>query len=538
MNRPRLFLSAVSEELRTVRQAVAVTVRTLGFDPVSQDDFPTGYGELRQWLRKQIDTSEGLIQLVGHGYGAEPPEADPDYGRVSYTQFEFLYARRQNKKTWIIVAGDGCHRDQPCDQLDLPRDAVHPDPAGYQIERRKLQQDYIARLTRENHLRHTAGNTTELHNIVLRLRDELGELRQRTEGRLRCLTAAILAILLSLVVLGGGGWWAYKNLSTSVQQAALVVPTSSDTVDAAVKAVKEALEDKYRAEFKQYERQVASSQAQVEYYQEQNRELTNAAVNAVIALGQQRSQPKAPPGIEDALAQLQQGHTAAAETIFETVLAREAAVGQAANQQAAEAARHLGALAFLHDTDKALAAYSRAVELDPDNAEGWNQLGRLLHRIGQPDEAIDAFKHMLTLVTKSGDQHLLAMAYSNLGNVYRFQGDLVQATVMHREALKLDEALGRKEGIANTYGNLGNVYRVRGDLAQAEVMHREALKLNEELGHKKGMANAYTNLGLVYSDRGDLVQAEAMYRKALPLYQQIGAAPYIKKYADYWIRCL
>ena len=73
-----------------------------------------------------------------------------------------------------------------------------------------------------------------------------------------------------------------------------------------------------------------------------------------------------------------QGHTAAAETIFEAVLARKAAEGQAANQQAAAAARHLGALAFLHDKEKALIAYRRAVALDPANAEGWNQLGHLL----------------------------------------------------------------------------------------------------------------------------------------------------------------
>jgi hypothetical protein len=100
MSRPRLFLSAVSEELRSARQAVAATVRTLAFDPVSQDDFPTGYGELRQWLREQIDSCEGLIQLVGHWYGAELPEVASEYGRVSYTQFEFLYAWRQGKKTW------------------------------------------------------------------------------------------------------------------------------------------------------------------------------------------------------------------------------------------------------------------------------------------------------------------------------------------------------------------------------------------------------------------------------------------------------
>lgn len=105
MNRPRLFLSAVSSQLRTVRQRVAATVRTLGFDPVSQDDFPTGHGELRQWLREQIDTCAGLIQIVGEGYGAEPLEVDADYGRVSYTQFELLYARSQHKKTWLIIAG-------------------------------------------------------------------------------------------------------------------------------------------------------------------------------------------------------------------------------------------------------------------------------------------------------------------------------------------------------------------------------------------------------------------------------------------------
>ena len=138
MNRPRLFLSAVSQELRTARQKVAATVRTLGFDPVSQDDFPTGHGELKAWLREQIDGCEGVIQLVGHAYGAEPPTADPEFGRVSYTQYEFLYAGQRGKKTWFVVLGDECRWDKPVDQLDLPEDVNHPDPAGG-IHRRQNQ---------------------------------------------------------------------------------------------------------------------------------------------------------------------------------------------------------------------------------------------------------------------------------------------------------------------------------------------------------------------------------------------------------------
>lgn len=181
MDRPRLFLSAVSEELKTARQAVARTVRTLGFDPVSQDDFPTGYGELRQWLREQLDSCEGLIQLVGNGYGAEPPEVDPEYGRVSYTQFEFLHARKLKKKTWIIIIGKDFSRDKPPGQLDLPRERNHPDPASYQAERQTLQQNYLAQFKQANHFRYTPNNPTELDNIVLRLRDDLGELRKKWE---------------------------------------------------------------------------------------------------------------------------------------------------------------------------------------------------------------------------------------------------------------------------------------------------------------------------------------------------------------------
>jgi hypothetical protein len=67
---------------------------------------------------------------------------DADYGRVSYTQFEFLYARAQKKKTWLLFAGGVCTRDTPLECLDLPNDPAHPNPIGYQAERRDLQLAY------------------------------------------------------------------------------------------------------------------------------------------------------------------------------------------------------------------------------------------------------------------------------------------------------------------------------------------------------------------------------------------------------------
>ena len=77
MPRPRLFLSAVSQEWRSLRQRVARLLASQGYDCVSQDDFATGHGELRQWLREQINSCEGLIQLVGEAYLADPPPRRP-----------------------------------------------------------------------------------------------------------------------------------------------------------------------------------------------------------------------------------------------------------------------------------------------------------------------------------------------------------------------------------------------------------------------------------------------------------------------------
>ena len=169
---------------------------------------------------------------------------------------------------------------------------------------------------------------------------------------------------------------------------------------------------------KAHERQLLGFRDREQAYQEQVKALTGA----VTALSQREGS-----GITDAVTQLQQGNTKAAEIIFQDILTRKAAEGAAANQQAAEAARHLGALAFLHNTEKALHAYRQAVNLDPENTEGWTQLGHLLLRTGQLDDAADAYSKTLTLGEKASNRSLIASAYGNLGIVYKIRGDFTQA---------------------------------------------------------------------------------------------------------------
>ncbi len=147
---PRLFISAVSAEFRTIRQQVAETVRKLGYQPVSMDDWATGDGELRAWLRRQIDSCDGLIHIPGIAYGAEPDVQDPaahglsaDTPRYSYTQYEFLYAQAKGIKTWVIMPGAQCTRDAPPDQLDLRTDLPPAGEALHQAACRRRQQQWI-----------------------------------------------------------------------------------------------------------------------------------------------------------------------------------------------------------------------------------------------------------------------------------------------------------------------------------------------------------------------------------------------------------
>jgi Domain of unknown function (DUF4062) len=176
MNQPSVFISCVSSEFRQTRGRIAAILTRLGYTPVFQEIFGTEPGDLRQVLRDKIDACEGVIQLVGQGYGAEPPTVDPERGRVSYTQFEFLYARSQKKKTWLLFAGEACTRDAPLELLDLPNDPAHSDPAGYQAERRALQSAYYAQRQKDGHLYYESTSDTDLELKVERLRNELAEL--------------------------------------------------------------------------------------------------------------------------------------------------------------------------------------------------------------------------------------------------------------------------------------------------------------------------------------------------------------------------
>lgn len=149
----------------------------------------------------------------------------------------------------------------------------------------------------------------------------------------------------------------------------------------------------------------------------------------------------------------------------------------------------IGNIAYLTDSQKALNAYEKAVNLDSSNMVAWNRLGYIKMRLGYLEEAKHAFEKVFELA--GGDKECEATAYGGLGYIYKDLGDLDKAEEYYLKSLDINKSLGSLGGMADAYGNLGYICKTRGDLDKACDYWRQSF-------------NTFTNIGA--QDKIELVR--------------------------------
>lgn len=139
----------------------------------------------------------------------------------------------------------------------------------------------------------------------------------------------------------------------------------------------------------------------------------------------------------------------------------------------------------------------KAIALQPDNAELYNNMGLVLQGMGKIDEAVEHFQKAISLNPNLADAHY------NLGNIFREKGDIDKAIDCYQKAIQLDNEN------YDAYVNLGIALKERGDLDEAIMSYQKALNLNPE------NADAYVNLSIVLKEKGHLQEAINSCNKAL-----------------------
>ncbi|HUF62583.1 MAG TPA: tetratricopeptide repeat protein [Verrucomicrobiales bacterium] len=484
--RPVIFVSAVTQELKSARDLVAKALLRLGYEADWEDLFGIGQGDIRQILREKIDRSAGVIQLIGRRYGTDTPEPHTPFGRVSYTQFEAHYARQQGKKVWYLVIGD-----------TYPADPTTPEPA----ELTELQRTYRERVASESYLYHPIANPDALLAAALDLRDELAPLRKRWNRW--------AALVLALLVLSAGlGVW-------MVKEQAHIEHIATDP-----HALRARLEEKIDQTFEQKRQSLLAAKApppEIDALYRWRDRAEGQVAEAVAFITARAADPGSPIITRAAAILEERGVDATLEFLDDTLKARRQRRKEEGRQLAEASLMKAGLYESQWETSEQERALRDAIADAPDWWLPHNQLGLMLHARAQWAAAEQEFEAARQVLPAEAETTLL----NNLAQLYKATNRLAEAEPLMERALKIDEKSFGPEhpDVAIRLNNLATLYQVTNRLAEAEPLMERALKIDEKSfgPEHPEVAIDLNNLAQLYKDTNRLAEAEPLMDRALKI---------------------
>lgn len=150
-----------------------------------------------------------------------------------------------------------------------------------------------------------------------------------------------------------------------------------------------------------------------------------------------------------------------------------------------------------NDFPAAVAAYRKALELNPDCCDAHEGLATCAYLTGDYQGAIDEYTRLTLL------KPMESRFFTNLGAIHNRIGEHMKACEFLRKAIQRDKRC------AESYYNLGIAQRKLKQNVMAVSAYKEAIKIDPM------MAEAFQNLGNVYVDMGNLQMAIANFKRAL-----------------------
>jgi tetratricopeptide (TPR) repeat protein len=138
-------------------------------------------------------------------------------------------------------------------------------------------------------------------------------------------------------------------------------------------------------------------------------------------------------------------------------------------------------------------------------------------------EAEKYFKQSIDYSRRLNDNHQLALAYSNLGTVYKERKLYTKAIQLNEKAIILLEKIKDYNGLGDARNNLGIIYKEQQKYELASQNFNQALVLYESTNNKERIAGVYHNVGSVFKQQKKYLIALNYLNRSIAIRKQFGS---------------
>ena len=138
-------------------------------------------------------------------------------------------------------------------------------------------------------------------------------------------------------------------------------------------------------------------------------------------------------------------------------------------------------------------------------------------------EAEKYFKQSISYSKQLNDIHQLALAYSDLGTVYKERKIYTKAIELNERAIKLLKKFSDYNGLGNARNNLGIIYKEQKKYELASQNFNQALVHYESTNNRERIAAVYHNVGSVFKQQKKYLIALNYLNRYVAIRKQFGS---------------
>ncbi len=241
--------------------------------------------------------------------------------------------------------------------------------------------------------------------------------------------------------------------------------------------------------------------------------------------------------LQQALTLLEANKIAEAEPLLKAFAEDKTVRAEQDRKEAAIAYRNLGAIAGLRDPKRALEAYEKAVELDPDDLESLLWTGWIQINYGDLNKAQTRLERVLTLAKADSQANYKYWAFVFCGDIKKRRGDLLRAIESYRHGLYIAEQVVKSDpgnarwqrDLSVSYERVSEVQRALGDLADALKSCKYSFAIRELVAKsnpgnpqwQRDLAASHGMVGIVQEALRNLPGALKSYKDGLAVFDRI-----------------